>query len=175
MMRQPLSGKMGPGSILSGWRRGVRDVARAALEERRHRAIVRAVDVQQHMEPCVVAGLHQVRELVRDDELQACAGVGGEICVDADGACRGRAGAPAGLHAAQAPSACAHAHGRLGACAHFGQRACKLATVQLIDEKVVFLRGNGGEPVTLDGGRRTECRGLGRRTKADAGALEGVG
>lgn len=124
------------------------------------------------MEARVVARLDEVHELVGDDHLQAKRRIGRQARVDADGAGRRRARPPAGFHGPDAPAARMHAHGRLDAFDHLGQRALDLAPIQLVDEApVLFGRhaGRFGPPVLQHG---SEGRGARRGAVADARVIE---
>lgn len=124
------------------------------------------------MEARVVARLDEVRELVGDDHLQAKRRIGRQARVDTDGTGRRRARPPAGLHGPDAPAARMHAHGRLDAFDHLGQRALDLAPIQLVDEVPVLVgrhAGRHGRPVLQHG---SECRGARRSAVVDARVIE---
>lgn len=61
------------------------------LEPLRQSSIVRAVRVEQGVEPLTMAWLEQVDELMGDNHVEAFDGVGGELARDANGAGFGRA------------------------------------------------------------------------------------
>ena len=106
---------------------------RRSLEQLCNFAVVRAVDVQQHVKPLVVAGLHEMCELVSHDVIKACRRISGQRAVDADGPGFGCARAPARFHAANLPARCVDAHCLFSLRDDTRQLAGKFRSIQRVD------------------------------------------